>query len=134
MREAQEVKRFRLALAPALSVCGRESPELNQTSLIRMQFQPELLQSFPPLLEESLCFRSVLKPQHHVVRVTNHDNLACGSMRPPVLNPKVENVVQVSICKQRRDHAPYTKGNFGRLGRRILRFGANPKESECCDE
>src|SRR5215469_3232814 len=35
---------------------------------------------------------------------------------------------------RRSDHSAYTKGNFGRLGRRILRFGANLKGSECCDE
>jgi hypothetical protein len=35
---------------------------------------------------------------------------------------------------RRTDHAPYTKGNFDRLGILILRFGADAKESECCDE
>ena len=69
-----------------------------------MQFQPELPQTVPPILEESLCFRSLLKPQHHVVRITNHDNLAHGSVRPPVLDPKIENVMQVYIRKQRRNH------------------------------
>ena len=31
-------------------------------------------------------------------------------------------------------HAPYTKGNFDRLQAPMLRFGEDPKESECCDE
>ena len=31
-------------------------------------------------------------------------------------------------------HAPYTKGNFDRLGLRNPRFAAELKESECCDE
>ena len=31
-------------------------------------------------------------------------------------------------------HPAYAKGNFDCLGCRILRFVANPKESECCDE
>ena len=38
------------------------------------------------------------------------------------------------VGQDRRSHAAYTKGNFDRLGRRILCFGANLKESECCDE
>jgi hypothetical protein len=29
-----------------------------------------------------------------------------------VLYPKIENVMQVRIREQRRNHAPYTKGNF----------------------
>ncbi len=47
---------------------------------------------------------------------------------------------RVSQSKRGRDsargpsHSAYTKGNFDRLGRRNLCFGANPKESECCDE
>jgi hypothetical protein len=29
-----------------------------------------------------------------------------------VLNPLIERVVQIDVRQQRRDHAPYTKGNF----------------------
>ena len=41
---------------------------------------------------------------------------------------------EIDVTEQRRNHAPYTKGNFDRLGFLILRFGADPKESECCGE
>src|SRR5580704_11401534 len=37
-------------------------------------------------------------------------------------------------AQRRRSHAPYTKGNFDRLGVRCPRFVADLKESECCDE
>jgi hypothetical protein len=33
-------------------------------------------------------------------------------MLPPVLDPKIKNVMQVNVPEQRRNHAPYTKGNF----------------------
>src|ERR1700747_172985 len=36
MREAQKVERLRLALATLLSVCGCETPELNQARLVRV--------------------------------------------------------------------------------------------------
>src|SRR5260370_24096387 len=50
VREPQEVKRLRFALSPLLSVYGRKPPKLNQAGLVRMKFQLELLQSFPPIL------------------------------------------------------------------------------------
>jgi len=31
---------------------------------------------------------------------------------PPVLYPKIENVMQVNVREQRRNHSPYAKGNF----------------------
>src|SRR6266550_1356751 len=55
--------------------------------------QLELPQPLSPILEKSFCLRSVLKPQYHVVRIANHDDLARSSMRPPVLYPKVEDVM-----------------------------------------
>jgi hypothetical protein len=42
--------------------------------------------------------------------------------------------IEVDIAVERRDHAPYTKGNVDRLMLRSRRFVAEPKESECCDE
>jgi hypothetical protein len=51
----------------------------------------------------------------------------------PSLQLSIE-LIEYDVTEQGRHHAAYTKGNFDRLGRRILRFGANLKESECCDE
>src|SRR5207249_3267896 len=50
------------------------------------------------------------------------------------LLPAEHEPAHVQIAEQGTDHAAYTKGTFDLLGRRIPRFGANTKESECCDE
>jgi len=51
----------------------------------------------------------------------------------PALQLPIE-FIEYEVTQQRRTHAPYTKGNFDRLGPLILGFGADRKESECCDE
>src|SRR6185295_14126256 len=71
---------------------------------IRMQFQPELPQALPPVLEELLRIRSMLEPQHRVIRIADHDYFSRGLLRPPVLYPEVENIMQVDIREPRRDH------------------------------
>ncbi len=54
-------------------------------------------------------------------------------MRERPLHPEIERVMQEEISQQRTSHAPYTKGNLGLLAA-SPRFGADPKESECCGE
>jgi hypothetical protein len=87
VRKPQEVERLRLALTPSLSVLSRKPPELEQAGFVWMEFQVKLPQSFPPILEKTFCFRSILKPQHHIVRIPNHNNFTRGSVRTPVLYP-----------------------------------------------
>ena len=41
---------------------------------------------------------------------------------------------QKYVTEKGRNHAPYTKGNFDRLGLRNPRFAVQLKQSECCDE
>src|SRR5579875_2857619 len=106
MREAQEVERFRLALAPLLPVFGCVAPEFDQARLVRVEFQPELPHTLPPCLEEPLGIGSLLESQNNVVGVPNDDNVAPGMMLSPVLRPKVEGVVEVYVREQRRGHRP----------------------------
>jgi hypothetical protein len=54
----------------------------------------------------------MLKPHDNVVRIPDHDHLPGRVMRPPLLNPQIEDVVQVNIRQQRRCHSPNAKGNF----------------------
>ena len=99
-----------------------------------MQLQSELPQAFPPFLEEPLGIGTVLKPQNTIVSITDHADFPGGPMLPPVLYPKIENVMQINVREQRRNHSAYTKGNFDRPATPILCFEADPKESECCGE
>ena len=61
-------------------------------------------------------------------RVTNEPE------NPARSNRLMEEVCERENLKEALQHAPYAKGNFDRLGPRILRFGADLKESECCGE
>jgi hypothetical protein len=68
VRETQKVEGFRLPFPIPLSIFDGKSPELNQARLFRMQFQPELSQPSPQLLQESLRYFPVLEPDDEVSR------------------------------------------------------------------
>src|ERR1035438_4455351 len=68
MREPQKREAFRLPFFPRPALpCGVWS-ELDQPRLLRMQFQPELRQPFPKLLQEPFGLVAVLEPHHQVSR------------------------------------------------------------------
>ncbi len=52
-------------------------------------------------MEESLSVRAVLKSQNTIVSIADHNDFSRGPMLPPVLYPKIENIMQVDIRKQR---------------------------------
>jgi len=68
VRKAQKVKHFRLALATLLAVFCGMTPELNQARLVRMEFQPELLQAVPPFRKEPLRVGTMLESHDRVSR------------------------------------------------------------------
>jgi hypothetical protein len=59
--EAQEREGLWLSLSPLLPVSSGEPPELDQSSLVRMQFQAELRQPFSKLMQKTFGLCSVLK-------------------------------------------------------------------------
>src|SRR6202051_3052150 len=61
VREAQEVECFRLVFPSPRPIFFGVPPELNQTRFVRVEFQPELRQSFLKVLQETLRFSSVLE-------------------------------------------------------------------------
>jgi len=79
-----------------------------------VQFQPELPHSLLQLLQKPLGVLPLLKPQHSVVAVADHDHVAPRHLIPPYLGPDIEYVVQVEIGKDRRDHRSL-RGPFLRL-------------------
>ncbi len=87
-------------------MCGGVAPELNQARLVRVQFQPELAQALLPLQEEPLRVGAMFESRDNVIRVPDHDCVAGGVMLAPVPDPQVEDLMQVDVRQQWRDHCP----------------------------
>ena len=99
--EAQEVEGLRFPLATLLPVAGRIAPELDQSGLLRMEFQAELRQPFLELFKEPHGIRSVLEAQHKIVGIANDDDIALRHFPAPDISPQVEDVVQIHVGEQR---------------------------------
>jgi hypothetical protein len=107
VREAQEVEAPRRAPITAfLSVRARKATELDESRLLRMQFQPEVREPFAQLREEPLGLDSMLEPNNKVIGKTYHDDITACLLLSPSLDPQVEHIVQVDIGQQRADSAP----------------------------
>ena len=97
MREAKEGERFRPAESLLFSVGCREAAKLDQPGFLGMQFEAKLFQPCLEVSEESLSFTARLEPQHEIVCVADDDHIAACVTLSPLLNPQVENVVQVDV-------------------------------------
>ena len=106
MREAQERKGLWFSLAAPLPVLFGKPPELDQSRLLRMQFQTELRQTFSKLFEETLGFRPAFEAHHKIVGVADDNDLAPSHFLAPNFYPQIENVMQVHVGEQRRNHCP----------------------------
>ena len=62
MREPKKRERLRLCLATLLPIYLREPTKLDQSRLLRMEFQRELRQPFPKLSQEPLSVFTCSKP------------------------------------------------------------------------
>ena len=102
--EAEEVEGLRFAQpAPCASSRGKAT-KLDQAGLVRMQRQRELLKPCAHCSEEPTGVGLVLEAGHHVIGITHDDHVASGFPPSPALGPQVEDVVQVDVGEQRRDH------------------------------
>src|ERR1700693_3829803 len=78
VREPEEVERLRFTKTPLLTPSCRVSTELDQTCLVRMHRQPELLHARAHLGQESLGVVPSLEANNAVVGVTNNDHVPAG--------------------------------------------------------
>src|SRR5262249_30778960 len=83
MCEPQKREGLGFSLATPLSIPDGEPPELDQTRLVRMQFQTEPHQPFPELREEPLGVGSVLKAHHKIVGIPHDNDIATGHFLAP---------------------------------------------------
>ena len=80
VREPQEVKGLRLALAAAQPIPGGEPSELEQPRFLRVQGQAELGEPFPKFVQEPFGLMAVLEADDEVIGVTNDDDIAEGEL------------------------------------------------------
>ena len=101
MREAKKVEGFGLSLATPLAILGRVPPECNQASFVGMQFQLELVETLPQVLQKTLRILTVLKALHRsrlvdgrIVGICNGDVLrACWSVRDDLQHGRLDMLV-----------------------------------------
>src|SRR5665213_686971 len=101
VRKAEKIEGPRTLPLDLAAALGR-STKTHQPSLLRVQFQGELAHSFAQVLEKLLGFPFVLESEQHVVRLSHDDNVAAGFEGAPLLDPQVEDVVQIHVREQRR--------------------------------
>ncbi len=114
VREAQEIERLRFRMTTLFSVRRREAAELDEAGLVRVQLQVELREPLAKIMEELLCVTEMLEPAHEVVGEARDDHVATGVPAPPLLDPAVEDVVEVHVREKRRDHPSYNLANKSR--------------------
>ena len=96
VREPEKVERFRLSLPPLGTVCFRKSSELDESSLLPMDFQSVLIESFLHFSQESFCLSPVLKPHNEVSNaeelplcVLAEPGVNLSAHRAPIIQPSV---------------------------------------------
>ena len=103
--ETQEVERLRLAPLPWRAAWAAKRPNSISRVLSGCSARPNSSEPRPASPPGIVRHRlAVLESQDEIVRVPNDDDIARGMPPPPLLRPQVEDVVQVHVGKQRRDH------------------------------
>src|SRR5258708_3229199 len=106
MRETKKVERLRFSQPARCSISYRETAELDQSRLVRMQRQRELFHPCAKIRQKAPCIILVLKSDDTIVGVAHYDDIPAGVAMSPLLSPQVERVVQITVGKQRRNHRP----------------------------
>jgi hypothetical protein len=73
-----------------LPVSGSVPPELDQSCLVRMQFQAELRQPFLKFHKKPLSIHSAFETHHKIIRVSDNHNGARCQFLAPGFDPQVE--------------------------------------------
>src|SRR5439155_17088050 len=89
-----------------LPVFGREPAKLKQPRLLGMQFQAKLQEALLQFHQESLGIRAMLESYNEVICETHYDYVAVCPLLPPLLNPQIEHIVEISVRQQGRQASP----------------------------
>ena len=95
LRKTQKIKRLWLTESFVFAFFGRETSKLNQAGFIGVQFKIELLKTLNGRLLELLGFLLVFEAHHKVIAKPYNYYITDCMFLPPLVCPKVENVVKV---------------------------------------
>jgi hypothetical protein len=62
-----------------------------------MKFKVKLAKSFAKCFQELLRLCSVLEPKHNVVSVPDDDHIALCLLAPPLIGPKIQDIVKIDV-------------------------------------
>src|SRR5512147_2535000 len=101
MGETQKVEALRWPIPSSGSPLLCISPELNQSGLLPVQLQAKLDHPLSQGCQTSSGIGLFSKSDHKVVSIAHDDDFTFGLALAPVLDPKVQHVVQEHVGKQR---------------------------------
>src|SRR5208282_2985658 len=104
--KAEEVKGFRFAKPMGFALGRRKAAKLDQSGLVRMERQGVFRHALFEVRQKPYGLGATLEPHDGVVGVSHDDHLASGVACSPLLDPEVENIVEIDVGQQRRDDRP----------------------------
>jgi hypothetical protein len=103
VRKPQKVERRWWAVATIARISFRQAAELDDSRFIGMQCEPELGESLAQFRQKPFCILTMLKSRNKVIRKADEDALPARLLPSPLLDPEVENIVEVDVRQQRAD-------------------------------
>ncbi len=102
--EPEEIEGRRLPLPRGRSGRARHDGRTRSGGSCRGGGETEAFKAILKVSQESLSLIAVLEPKDEIVGVAHDDHIAGGMTTSPLMCPQVQDVVEVHIGKQRRDH------------------------------
>jgi hypothetical protein len=87
--ESKKVKSFGRFLAPSLSVFSGMSSKLDQSCLVRVEFQAKLGHPFPQGVQTESSFYFAAKTYYKIVCIADDNDSSSRCALPPIFDPKV---------------------------------------------
>jgi hypothetical protein len=112
VREAQKVEALRFPVATVSPILVRIAAKFDEPRFLGMQLKAKLRESFADFREESLGLLSMLEPNDEVIGETHDDHVTLRLRLSPLLDPKVEYVVQIDVGQKRRNAAALDSSYF----------------------
>ena len=110
--ETEKVEGLRFAEPASRSVRRRMAAELDDPGLVRVERKRKRLEPRPHRLEETPRVGLELEAEDMIVGVTHDDHVSFGFAPPPLRGPEIDDVVEVDVGEQRRDHRPLSRPLF----------------------